>query len=69
MSDLPPSYVDTVTRCVCTSNKVMNEAKNEAMNEWKSNEYLISPWRQSWERVFLKQNEFMIYINILVNLY
>ena len=47
-------HSENVTRCVCTSNKVMNEAKNEAMNEWKSNEYLISPWGQSWERDFLK---------------
>jgi hypothetical protein len=47
----------------------MNEAKNEAMNKWKSNEYLISPWGQFWERVFLKQNEFMIYINIFADLY
>ena len=27
---------------------------NEAMNEWKINECLISPWGQSWEGVFLK---------------
>ena len=32
----------------------MNEAMNETMNEWKINEYPISPWGQSWEGVFLK---------------
>ena len=39
----------------------MNEAKNEAMNEWKSNEYLISPWEQFWKRVFFQAQVHTVY--------